>query len=165
LSVGFFYADLPIGFDRNRNKVMFKGNFFSGLNKRAYFILFMTLGCLSLVAQTKVSGEVVDVNGQPVAYANILFKNSVEGTITNVDGRFYLESDTTYETLVASFIGYETLEMPLEQKVNYNLKIVLTESDQRLDEVIVYSGKQSKKNNPAVEILKKIWAKKTYERT
>lgn len=125
-------------------------------------ILFFSFWCCltPLMAQTKVSGEVVDTNGEPVAYANLLFKNSVEGTITNDDGRFYLESDTTYDTLVASFIGYETLEMPLEQKVNYNLKIVLTESDQRLDEVIVYSGKQSKKNNPAVEILKKIWAKK-----
>ena len=36
---------------------------------------------------------------------------------------------------------------------------MLLEGEQ-LDEVVVYVGKQSKKNNPAIDILKKIWAKK-----
>lgn len=102
----------------------------------------------------------MDEFGEPVAFANIVFKNSSEGTITNDNGRFYLEADQTYDTLVISFIGYDTQEIPLVQKVNYDLKIVMVESAQQLDEVVIYTGKQSKKNNPAIEILKKIWAKK-----
>ncbi len=111
-------------------------------------------------AQSKVSGLVVDELGETVAFANVIFKDSNEGTITNDNGRFYMESDNTYETLIISFIGFEDQEVNLAQKVNYEMKIVMVESTEQLDEVVLISGKQSKKNNPAVDILRKIWAKK-----
>jgi len=111
-------------------------------------------------AQTKVGGIVTDESGEPVAFANILFKNSTEGTITNDDGRFYMEADDTYETLVVSFIGFAELEIPLPSKVNYDMNIVLEEATEQLKEVVLIAGKQSKKNNPAVDILRKIWEKK-----
>ena len=111
-------------------------------------------------AQSKVSGIVLDEADSPVAFANILFKNSYEGTITNDNGRFYLESDTTYDTLKISFIGYEDLEIPLTSKVTYDLKVQLRESSEQLDEVVLIAGKQPKKNNPAIDILRKIWEKK-----
>ena len=125
-----------------------------------HFLLF-TLFLVGMVlnAQTKVDGTVIDEEGAPVAFANVLFKNTTEGTITDEDGRFYLESDENYNFLTVSFIGYTTEEVKLNRRVTYNLKVVLREGEQ-LDEVVVYSGKQSKKNNPAIDILKKIWANK-----
>lgn len=113
-------------------------------------------------SQTKVSGYVFDENNVSVAYANVLFKGSTEGTITNEEGRFYLESDNTYDTLIISFLGYETLEIPLTKKVNYDLKFILKEDTGQLDEVFIVTGKQSKKasENPAIAILQKIWAHK-----
>ncbi len=102
-----------------------------------------------------------DESGAPVAFANIYFKNSSEGTITNDDGRFYLESEKRYDTLVVSFVGYQTRELALPARVNYNMDIQLAEGEQ-LDEVVLYVGKQSKKNNPAIDILRKIWEKKRY---
>ena len=124
--------------------------------------LFSLLFFCSLAAfsQTKVGGIVVDDSGSPVAFANILFKNSTEGTITNDNGRFYMESESTYDSLVVSFIGYQTSRIGLKGKVNYNMRIVLAEGGEQLDEVVVYVGKQSKRNNPAIDILRKIWAKK-----
>ncbi len=110
-------------------------------------------------AQTKVSGEVIDEFNNPVAFANVIFANSAEGTITNENGRFYLESDNDYSKIVVSFVGYATKEIELTKKVTYKLKVTLAEGEQ-LKEVIVYVGRQSKKNNPAVDILKKIWARK-----
>ena len=85
------------------------------------FVLISTL----VFAQTKVSGHVYDENNEPVAYANILFKGSTEGTTSNENGRFYLESDETWETLIVSFIGYEVLEIPLTKRVNFDLKFIL----------------------------------------
>ncbi|WP_149277238.1 DUF5686 family protein [Pareuzebyella sediminis] len=125
-------------------------------------ILFPLLFLFTLfgAAQSKVGGVVVDESNVPVAFANILFKNSTEGTITDDNGHFYLESDTTHDTLVVSFIGYENLEMPLPSRIMYDLEIRMKEASQQLDEVVLIGGKQPKKNNPAVEILKKIWAKK-----
>lgn len=123
----------------------------------SYLIFFSVLG---LAAQTKVGGIVLDEANNPVAFANIVFKGSTEGTITNDNGRFYLESEATYTTVVISFIGYETLEIELNKKINYNMEFVLQEGAQALKEVVVYTGKQSKKDNPAIDILRKIWAKK-----
>ncbi len=127
---------------------------------KKFLLFFFLILSGSLFSQTKVGGIVVDDSGSPIAFANLIFKNSTEGTITNDNGRFYMESDNTYNTLVVSFIGYETVELDLAEKVNYNMKIMLPESTEQLKEVVVYTGKQSKKNNPAIDILKKIWAKK-----
>ncbi len=115
---------------------------------------------LTTASQTKVGGLVVDEAGMSVAFANVLFPNTTEGTITNDDGRFYLESQETRDTLKITFIGYDPVAIALTSKVTYNMRIVLVESNQQLDEVVVYVGKQSKKNNPAIDILRKIWARK-----
>ena len=124
--------------------------------------LFFFLGICAAWSQTKVSGYVFDELDQPVAFANVLFKGSTEGTITNEEGRFYLESDNTWNALVISFLGYEIKEIPLEKKVNYDLRFVLKEEASALNEVVIVTGKQSKKasENPAIAILKKIWARK-----
>jgi len=125
-------------------------------------LVFFFLGILSVCSQTKVSGHVHDENNEPVAYANIIFKGTTEGTITNEEGRFYLESNNTQQTLIVSFLGYETLEIPLDKKVNYDLRFILKEEASSLDEVVINVGKQSKKEseNPAIGILKKIWENK-----
>lgn len=101
-----------------------------------------------------------DVNDEPISFANILFKGSTQGTITNENGRFYLESDENWETLSVSFIGYETVNLQLTKRVNYELKIILNEIAESLGEIVLISGKQPKKNNPAIDILRKIWENK-----
>lgn len=125
-------------------------------------LVFFFIGMFSVCSQTKVSGYVTDENNEPVAYANIIFKGTTEGTITNEEGRFYLESKNTQPTLIVSFLGYETLEIPLNRKVNYDLKFILKEEASSLDAVVINVGKQSKKEseNPAIGILKKIWQHK-----
>ena len=123
-----------------------------------YTVLFFLISIL-VVAQTKVGGKVVDEFGDPIAFANVVFKNSKEGVITNENGIFYFESDQDYSTLVISFVGFETQEIPLKKGLNSNLKIVLIQGT-TLKEVVVYTGKTSKKNNPALDILRKIWERK-----
>ncbi|RIA10720.1 carboxypeptidase-like protein [Flavobacteriaceae bacterium MAR_2010_72] len=124
--------------------------------------MFFFFGSVCAWSQTKVSGHVFDENNDPVAYANILFKGTTEGTITNEEGRFYLESNNTQQTLIVSFLGFETLEVTLEKRVNYDLRFVLKEEASSLSEVFIITGKQSKKasENPAIAILKKIWERK-----
>ncbi|MCR8668802.1 DUF5686 and carboxypeptidase regulatory-like domain-containing protein [Aestuariibaculum sp. M13] len=129
------------------------------MNLRLLFIFFY-FGMITAFAQTKVSGYVFDEYEQPVSFANVLFQGSTKGTITDENGKFYLESDETWDALTVSFIGYETLVIPLEKKVNYNLKFILKEEAAQLDQVLIVSGKQSKKNNPAIDILRKIWEHK-----
>ena len=129
------------------------------MNKYQLFILLFFSITMSF-SQTKVSGYVYDNGNEPVAFANVIFKGSTEGTITNEDGKFYLESDEIWEAIQISFIGYETVELPLPKRVNYELKIVINEITEALNEVLIVTGKQSKKNNPAIDILRKIWERK-----
>ena len=62
------------------------------------FILFILFFAFTntISAQTKVSGIVVDNSNQPVPYANVVFKGSKTGVVSNEDGRFYIESPENY---------------------------------------------------------------------
>lgn len=119
-------------------------------------LLFITSFALG---QTKAGGVVYDDTNQPVPYANVYFKDSSEGVITDENGKFYLESQNTYTAIVVSFVGFAPSEVKLAGAVNYNLKIKL-EGAQELKEVVLYSGKMPKKNNPAIDILRKIWERR-----
>ncbi|REG96241.1 DUF5686 and carboxypeptidase-like regulatory domain-containing protein [Flavobacterium aquicola] len=122
-------------------------------------IVLIFIAANSIFGQTKVSGIVVDKLKQPVPYANVVFKNSSIGTVTNEDGRFYMESPNTYTILLITSIGFADKEITLSKTVNYNFTIELSEQ-QELKEVVIFAGKTSKKNNPALDILRKIWEKK-----
>ncbi len=129
------------------------------MKKNLLFFLLLLVSATAVFAQTKVSGVVVDKSNQPIPFANVVFKDSSEGIVTNEDGRFYLESQKTYTTLVISSVGFSEKEIILDKPVNYNFKIQLSEAES-LSEVVVFAGKTSKKNNPALDILRKIWERK-----
>jgi hypothetical protein len=128
--------------------------------KTKLVLIFFFFGLLSIAAQTKVSGYIFDEYKEPVSFANVLFKGSTQGTITDENGKFYLESDETWSNLIVSFIGYETLDVPLAKRINYDLNFTLKEEASALDQVLIVTGKQSKKNNPAIDLLRKIWENK-----
>ncbi len=123
-------------------------------------IVFFFLMVFQLfLGQTKVSGIVVDKTNQPIPFATVLFKKSNIGVVANEDGRFYIESPQKHTVLVVSSAGFSEREIYLEEAVVYNFKVKLNEAES-LNEVVVFTGKTSKKNNPALEILRKIWERK-----
>lgn len=128
--------------------------------KKLFFLFTIFFAFVNTISsQTKVSGIVVDKKNQPVSYANVVFKGSNEGTVSDENGKFYLESEKNYSTLVVAFVGFTTKDIELGKLVSYNMKVVLNE-EEMLDEVVIYRGKTSKKNNPALDILRKIWERK-----
>ena len=94
------------------------------MKKKTLTILILILSFGYSYAQTKVSGYVFDEANEPVAFATILFKGSIEGTISDENGKFYLESKKNWSQLIISFIGYENLEIELSKKVTFNLKLI-----------------------------------------
>ena len=134
--------------------------FFLIMKKNIILLLFFLFATTSLLfAQTKVSGVVVDKSNKPVPFANIAFKNSSEGVVSNEDGAFYLESSRAYQTIVVTSVGFSDKEIILQKSATYDIKVQLVEIV-TLNEVVVYKGKTSKKNNPALDILKKIWERR-----
>lgn len=121
-----------------------------------YIFLYIST---SVLAQTKVSGVVYDEFNQPMPYASVAFKGTTIGMVTNENGKFYLESKDNNLTLIVSFIGYRPQERVLTVGGNYDLKFIL-ESENTIETITIIGGKQSKKNNPAIDILRKIWERK-----
>lgn len=81
-----------------------------------------------------LKGTVVDEIGEPIVGANIQVKGLSTGTITDIDGNFALEIPTS-TVLIVSYIGYQTKEVQVRNQSN--LRIVLTENTELLDEVVV----------------------------
>ena len=92
----------------------------------------------------KIRGVVLDHNGEPIIGANIVEKETTNGTITDIDGNFSLEVPQN-GTLIVSYIGYLTKEMPIGKQ--NNLKVTLVEDTQALDEVVVVGYGAQKKVN------------------
>jgi hypothetical protein len=123
------------------------------------FFVVLLMTAQLLLAQTKVSGVVVDKTNQPIPFATIVFKKTNIGVVANEDGRFYIESPQKQTILVVSSAGFSEREIFLEDAISYNFKVKLNEAES-LNEVVVFTGKTSKKNNPALDILRKIWERK-----
>lgn len=89
-----------------------------------------------------VKGTVVDATGEPIIGANIMVKGTTNGCITDIDGNFSLSN--AKGTLVISFIGYKSQEIVVKGNET-NLKVVLAEDSEMLDEVVVVGYGTQKK--------------------
>lgn len=108
-------------------------------------LAFADTGEVQAVSQAgTVKGRIVDTNGEPVIGANVMVKGTANGTITDIDGNFSL-SNASGGTLVISFIGYKTLEVPV--KGTDLARIVMREDSELLEEVVVVGYGTMKKES------------------
>ncbi|MCF4101962.1 DUF5686 and carboxypeptidase regulatory-like domain-containing protein [Gillisia sp. M10.2A] len=128
--------------------------------KYTFFFTLLFLVTFSVSSQTLISGVLVDEANMPVPFANVIFVNSSEGTTTDEEGNFYLRSENSYSSAEFSFVGYKPEVVSLKPGNNLNMKVIIKEEAESLSEVVIYQGKTSKKNNPALDILRKIWENK-----
>ncbi|NNE77854.1 MAG: TonB-dependent receptor plug domain-containing protein, partial [Pricia sp.] len=106
-------------------------------------ILFGAFLCFALGNAQSVSGTVSDAMG-PLPGANVLVKGSTTGTQTDFDGNYTIEAESD-ATLVFSYIGYRTVEIPVDGQST--IDVTLEEDASKLDEVIVTGyGTQSKRD-------------------
>jgi len=110
-------------------------------------LLFLLTTYLSAVfAQTQVSGKVIDENGLPVPYANVLFVKTTIGGYTDEEGRFSLYSEKRQRELEVSLIGYTTKKIHLEKDHTKGLVVVLAEGEQLSEVTVVAKPKNGKGN-------------------
>lgn len=83
----------------------------------------------------KITGRVLDANGEPLIGVSVLEKGTTNGSITNIDGNYSLDATNANAILQYSYIGYQTVEMSVAGKKVIN--VVLKEDAQALDEVVV----------------------------
>lgn len=98
---------------------------------------------MQVVAQNgTIKGQVVDAFGEPVIGATISVKGTGTGMITDINGNFAVNASPK-ATLIISFVGFKTQEIAVNGK--NNLKIVLQEDSEMLDEVVVVGYGTQKK--------------------
>ena len=90
----------------------------------------------TVLAQTQISGTVVDEIGEPLPSASVVEKATTNGTSTNFDGQFKLNAKSTSGTLVITFVGYKDKEVKFNGSGNLGT-IKLQPSDNVLEEVVI----------------------------
>lgn len=111
---------------------------FSSRNRQPLLtgLLFLLVSIFSfqVFAQNRaIQGTVIDETGEAVIGANVQVKGTTIGAITDIDGKFSFDAPQS-GTLVISYVGYKTQEIPLG-RANYNITIV--EDTETLGEVVV----------------------------
>lgn len=109
------------------------------------FCLFFTSISIFAQQESVVTGTVKGTNGVPLPGANVLEKGTMNGVSTDFDGNFKISLQTDNATLVISYIGFSTKEIPV--KGQSNLNISLEESAAGLDEVVIIGYGAVKKSD------------------
>ncbi|RLD58827.1 MAG: carboxypeptidase-like regulatory domain-containing protein, partial [Bacteroidetes bacterium] len=105
---------------------------------------------------TKIMGKVIDSStGEPIPFANVFFNGTTIGVTSDFDGNFSLETRTPSDTLVASYMGYYTMEKKISKNKFQVVDFILKPKNFNLTEVVVVAGE-----NPADILLRKIIANK-----
>ena len=103
--------------------------------QRMFFVALFTMLAVGAMAQSKVTGTVLDKAGESVIGASVVVKGTTIGTTTGVDGSFTLQSVPQNGTLQVSFLGYKTVEVAVNGRTA--VQVVLEEDAAQLDEVVV----------------------------
>jgi hypothetical protein len=122
------------------------------------FTAILLLVCLSFSgqAQSVLKGKVSDKKGAPIPFASVYLKKTQAGATTDTAGFFSIGlTSTDPDTLVASFVGYDDFVRPFTAADTAKLfSIVLKESEETLDEIVISAGMIEANNERAVAVLK-----------
>lgn len=113
---------------------------------------------------TSASGIVKDsITGEPLPFVSVYFDGSTIGAMTDDNGTFTLQNNQGYTKLAAASLGYDTKFIDLKPgKKNDNLEVLLKPTAFEISEVVVKPKREkyTRKDNPAVELIKKVIAHK-----
>lgn len=88
-------------------------------------LFFFLLASTSVFAQrTTISGTVTDETQSPLPGATVQIKGTIEGTTTGTDGKYFLDVTGRNITLVFSFVGYASQEIPVQNQTTINVTLV-----------------------------------------
>lgn len=110
----------------------------------------------SIAQQTVIKGKVSDASTyEPIAFVDVYFKNTSIGCRTGFDGTYEISTTSPLDSLTVRFIGYISITKLIKKGETQIVDFQLTPSAVSLNELVIRPGE-----NPAVALLKKVWAKK-----
>ena len=122
-------------------------------------MLLLTLGAL---AQHTISGQIVDAKtGEPIPFASAQYLGHGVGVASDLDGNFTIARHNGWQLTFTS-VGYVSHTVQINSGIKNVIKIALKTDNKMLKEVTIKTkrGRYSRKNNPAVEMMRKVIAAK-----
>lgn len=110
-------------------------------------LILLISSALYAQEMSSLSGKVVDSTGEPLVGAGIVIKGTTRGVITDNDGDFTFPEIRYPITIVVSYVGYEDTEIRLTGRERMPYKIILDESKNLLDEIVVVGYGTQKKSS------------------
>ena len=130
-------------------------------HQHIFSLIVLLLSCLPLSAQ-QIKGTITDgETGESIPYASVIYKGHNIAVISDIDGQYAIGRHEGW-AISFSAVGYKTQVINVNSKTSSKQDIVLQPDRQQLAEVTIRApkGKYSRKNNPAVELMKKVIAAK-----
>lgn len=143
----------------NRSK---KGFLFLKIYLLLALVCFLSTASFAQVVTT-FTGTVIDASTkEPIPFAVVAFDNTTVAAYTSESGKFAISNRRNYTKVTVSLIGYKSQTFNIPAQKTTVQEIFLESTDTQLSEVVVKPKKEkySKKDNPAVELIKKVIANK-----
>lgn len=123
------------------------------------FILSCSWGYTQTVYNTVISGRVTDAKTkEPLHFVAVILENTTVGVNTDADGKYRISTEKAAYKIKFSYIGYTTVSFVITPGKTQIVNAALIPSDVEIDEIFVKpkKTKYSNKENPAVELIRRI---------
>jgi membrane-bound inhibitor of C-type lysozyme len=118
-------------------------------------LFLVTFLAVASYGQQTISGMVVDAKNKPIVGANVYIEGTYDGSSSDEQGNFsFTTTASGNQTLVISFLTYETLKLAIDVATYKNRVILLKESINTLDAVVITAGTFSAGEKSRVSVLK-----------
>lgn len=124
--------------------------------------MFLLLLFMTLPLKAQITGIITDdETGEGVPFASVIYKGHGVAVASDINGRYKIARNNGW-TITFSAVGYVSKTVKVNEKVGGTLNVKLKQDNRTLKEVTVKTkrGRYSRKNNPAVELMKKVIEKK-----
>lgn len=122
---------------------------------RTLLSILLVITSFTISAQITISGTVTDVKGIPIIGANVYLEGTYDGSTTNDAGKFKFKTqETGNQTLIVSYLSYETYKNVSDVSKMKALKIQLREDVNTLDAVVLSAGTFEAGDNSKISVLK-----------
>ena len=119
-----------------------------------YFKKIIVFFLISFIFPFIISGKVVNELNEGIAYANVYLKDTFDGISTDLNGEFAFETyESGIQTLVVSYVGFETYEIEFNINSDEFFDISLTELITQANEVVITAGSFGASDDEKVIVL------------
>ncbi|MGQ1784149.1 MULTISPECIES: SusC/RagA family TonB-linked outer membrane protein [unclassified Saccharicrinis] len=123
------------------------------MKRKILFTLLLCTGLFTQVIAQTITGTVTDAgDGSPLIGVNVVEKGTTNGTITNLDGNYSLNTQGENPTIIFSFIGYTPQEIAVGDQTEINVVLEVDAAD--LEEVVIVGYGVIKKSHSTGSIAK-----------